>query len=508
MSSTNRNIIRSVVLIIYVLIIGGVIYGISSVFSYLNTGADRTKILHTEIKKVDYYLPKVAWTSLENEGRPMDKETQKNIEEDYLDAWYIKQVALHTNRTDGIDDYYTKHAREVIYNYVKFNTQNNTYIKSTTLNHQLKIDFFSADGKLIALTDEYVTEYRKVFKEDILLDEFKDVSTYKIIMLLEDGFWRIRHLKKETSHVLEYERLSGRQSIEQVNGIKGVNYYPQKCPWDMYSDCFNKEDIIKDFALVNSAGLNTIRLFVPYKDFGGAHVLEERLEKLQMTLDALEENNLKAVVTLFDFYGNYGVLDWTLNQRHLETIVSRFKNHEAILAWDIKNEPDLDFESRGKNNVIAWLKEMVSYVKVLDSKHPVTIGWSSPEAGVYLKDYVDFVSFHYYQDVDEFEESYKTLKSKVGEKPIILQEFGMSSYRGVWNPFGASEDGQAEYHQKMQNAFKSHNVQFISWTLYDFEHIPTSVVGRLPWRKQAQKEYGFIDVKGAKKSSFKFISKH
>lgn len=502
----NKTIIRVVVIILYLLILGLIIFGISSVFSYLNTGADRSKILHTEIKKVEYYLPKVEWTSIVNEGRPLDEQTLKNIEGDYLDAWYVRQVALKVNKMEGVFDYYTEHAREDIKTIIDYNKQAKVQIESTTLSHQIKVDFFSADGKLIALTDENVVEYKRVFKSKEVVSELKETSNYQIIMLLEDGFWRIRHLKKVASDINENMFLE-HSNLEDVKHIKGINYYPQDCAWNMYGDCFKAETLKADFKIIKESGLNSVRIFVPYLDFGSAFVLEEKLNKMDTVLNLLQEYDLKAVVTLFDFYGNYEVLDWTLNQRHIDGIVERFKNHESILAWDIKNEPDLDFKSRGKMDVLAWLEEMIVYVKDIDTLHPVTIGWSSPEKALYLKDEVDFVSFHYYKSINKFEEAYNTLKSKVDGKPIVLQEFGRSSYRGFWNPFGYSEEDQMVYYKTMQDIFKTNNVQFMSWTLYDYETIPVSVVGRLPWRKQLQKKYGFIDANGNPKPSFTFIAK-
>lgn len=505
MINLNKTIIRSIVLIGYLLILGLVIFGISSVFSYLNTGADRSKILHTEIKKVDYYLPKVEWTSLENEGRPMDAQTLTNIEADYLDAWYVRQTALKVNKMEGVYDYYTKHARKSIKEYIDFNKKTNVEIESTTLEHHIKVDFFSADGKLIVLTDKGVVEYKRIYKSEQVIDEIKTVSDYKIIMLLEDGFWRIRHLKKVFTET-DKRHLSRSERIGEIHNIKGINYYPQLCPWEMYGSCFDEDVIRADFKRIKRSGLNTIRIFVPYIDFGSAHVTEDKLLKMQTVLDLLEKEGLKAVLTLFDLYGNYDVLDWTLNQRHIEQVVGRFKDHEGVLAWDIKNEPDLDFKSRGQVNVLSWLKEMVGFIRVIDSKHPVTIGWSSPEAAVLLKSQVDFVSFHYYKSKEKFTSAYQTLVAEVGDKPVVLQEFGLSSYQGWWNPFGHSEEDQAMYYKTMQNSFKTNEVQFMSWTLYDFEHIPVSVVGRLPWRQHLQKKYGFIDINGKEKPSYRFIS--
>ena len=100
------------------MIVALIISGISALFSYLNTGADRSKMLHTEIRKVEQYIPKVAWEPLQNEGRAMDNQTLNALENDYLDAWYVKQVAYRTNKTAGIKDYYTDSARKNILDFI------------------------------------------------------------------------------------------------------------------------------------------------------------------------------------------------------------------------------------------------------------------------------------------------------------------------------------------------------------------------------------------------------
>jgi len=504
MVNLNRNILHTILIASYIVIIALIVYGVSALFSYLNTGADRSKMLHTEIKKIEQYLPKLIWSPLNNEGRLMDNENLTNLQNDYLDAWYVKQVAYKTNKVAGIKDYYTESARKNLYNFIDLNKAEDITIESTTLNHNPTLEFFSLDGKLAVITDKNVVEYKRVFKAEEFILKTTESSTYKIVFLLEDGFWRIRHIVKQDSQPFIAEN----QKIKTDNlTIKGINYYPQATPWDMFGKKFSKDIISKDFKIIKDAGLNSIRIFVQYADFGKANVNPKKLKKLKQTLDAAEENNLKVVVTLFDFYGDYSVLNWTLNQRHAEKIVNTFKNHKALLAWDIKNEPNLDFESRGKENVIAWLDKMIDLVKSVDNKHAVTIGWSNIESATILKDKVDIVSFHYYEDLEQFDSAIKTLKKEIPNKALVVQEFGLSSYSGLWNPFGNSEDDQAEYYKTIQSIISKNNIEFMSWTLYDFDYIPTEVVGRLPWRKNTQKYFGFIDSNGNKKPSFKYISK-
>lgn len=504
MTGINKNILRSVLVLSYIAIIAFVLFGIGSLYSYLNTGADRSTMLHTEIKKINQYLPKITWAPLNNEGRPMDEQTLNAIENDYLDAWYVKHIAYKSNTLSGIDDYYTESARENINALVEQNRSKNISIEGTTLEHHPTLNFFSEDGQLAVITDENVIEFKRVFENEILILETTEQATYKIIFLLEDGFWRIRHMIKESSKDYKDAYI---QATNNIDKIKGINYYPHASPWEMFGDTFDADTISKDFKIIKDAGLNSIRIFVQYDDFGKANIITEKLNKLKKVLDLAEAEELKVVVTLFDFYGDYSVLNWTLNQRHAETIVSTLKNHNALLAWDIKNEPNLDFKSRKKELVVAWLDKMIDLVKSTDPKHPVTIGWSNAESAPILKDKLDFISFHYYEDLDDLEKIYLNINSEVPSKPIAITEFGLSSYKGIWNPFGNNEEDQSAYHKEAQAIFSEKEINFMSWTLYDFVEIPKEVVGRLPWRKKAQEHFGFINKNGESKPAFKYIAK-
>ncbi|MDP5081627.1 MAG: cellulase family glycosylhydrolase [Winogradskyella sp.] len=504
MSKMNTNILRSLLLLSYVIIIALVIYGFGAIYSYLNTGADRNKMLHTEVKQIDQYLPELEWAALTNDGRTIDAQTLTAIKNDYLDAWYVKYIAYKTNTKQGIDDYYTDSASENIYSIIALNSENKTTIEATTLEHHPNLEFFSEDGQLAVLTDHDVIEFKRIFSNEKLITEVTEKSSYTVTLLLEDGFWRIRHLVKIKSKPYVVKNQS---EAPKISELKGINYYPKANPWNMFGGNFDADIIASDFELITSAGLNSIRVFVPYEDFGKSSIDNDKITQLITLLDLAEIAHLKVMVTLFDFYGDYSVLDWTLTQHHAKTIVNALKNHNALASWDIKNEPNLDFESRGEELVTAWLNHMIDFVKSQDPNHAITIGWSNAESAPILKDKLDFISFHYYEDLDDLETTFKDLKTKITDKPIVITEFGVSSYRGLWNPLGNSEDNQADYHKTIQSVFTKNDIPFMSWTLYDFSEIPKEVVGRLPWRQNAQKHFGFIDEMGIKKPSFKYISK-
>jgi len=494
----NKRLYRILILAGFILINVGILFGIGQVIAYLNTGADRSKMLHLDVEQERHYSPEVAWVVLENPGRPIEAANRKKIERDYLDAWYIKNTALYTGDDAGVFNHFTENARAKIGALLAQQKKDNAYVESTTLSHHLTLEFYSADGTLAVLTDKNVLGVERIFQNERFMYERRFNEDYKIILLLEDGFWKVRHFEKTGVH--KSAPLIAEVSIHDEL-LEGINYYPQESPWDTFGENFKATVLKEDFKTIKDLKLNTIRVFIGYEDFGKAQVSEEKLDKLELLLNEAEKANLKVMITLFDFYGDYRLQDWTLTNKHLNTIVSRVKNHPALFAWDLKNEPNLDFDTRGEREVLAWLDQSVHYLKQLDSLHPVTIGWSSPEAALQLIDKVDMISYHYYQDLDGLSTAHAMLTSAT-EKPVVLQEFGISSYSGIWNAFGGSEENQYEYYREFFKIQKRDSINYLSWTLFDFGEIPSRVAGKLPWRKNKQAYFGLIDVHGGENNAY------
>ena len=499
-------IYRPLLIISFIAVNALIIYGLASTWSFLNTGADKSTILHITAEIESAYRPKFNWTLEGQEGRDLEKQTLKDIERDYKSAWYVRYNALASNNPYGLGDYYTDDAQKFLFNLLDGNRSQNVFFRGTSITHNPEFLFYSLDGKLVVFNDMNVETFEETYKSGELVFSGIDVSSYQVTMLLEDGFWRIRQLVKiEGSHQAKSE--NSVFTKEQIQKIRGINYYTKEHPWEMFGKNFDQKQIEADFKLIKEMSFNSVRIFVPYEEFGGANVQEEYLEQLKSLLDIAQNHDIKVMITLFDFYGNYDVLDWTLTNRHAETVVNSVKDHPAIFSWGIKNEPDLDFESRGKDKVIAWLTNMTKQVRIWDSTHPITIGWSTPESASELMDEVDYVSFHYYGDADNFQESYLQLKSEVEDKALVLQEYGFSSYSGIWNGFTNSENNQKKYLTEIQQVIEKENIPYYFWTLYDFEKVPSKVAGRLPWRKAKQKHFGIIDTQEKPKPSHDIFPK-
>tara|TARA_Y100000815_G_scaffold273897_1_gene306394 strand:+ start:3298 stop:4812 length:1515 start_codon:yes stop_codon:yes gene_type:complete len=482
-----------------------VIYLLAQAYGFFNSGAERATMLNLTAPETSVYQPGFSWVNIDNPSRSLDKSAQKALEIDYLNAWHARQLALYSNDLKFLEDHYTDEGLVTMQAVLEHNAAQNIQIESTTLSHELDLEFYSEDGQIAVLTDHHVEEVQYIYQDELLKAHSDEVTSYEIIMMLKDGRWRIRHLARQVASSQDTLERPGTARMPQSQ-LKGVNYYPQDSPWDTFGQNFNVETLADDLAIIKDLDLNTIRIFVGFEDFGKEYLIPEKVEKLKQLLDTAQQADIKVIVTLFDFYGDYSVFDWPASVKHATALVTRFKDHPAVLAWDIKNEPDLDFASRGKERVLGWLHTMIKTVRSIDRDALVTIGWSNAGAAPLLQEEVDLVSFHYYGKVEGYQKTFQALKNKV-DKPLMLQEFGLSTYRGLWSPFGNSQNAQREFYAHMLEVLTWEDTHFTFWTLYDFKDVPTGVVGRLPWRKKPQTAFGILDVQGEKKAAYNVFKK-
>ena len=171
------------------------------------------------------------------------------------------------------------------------------------------------------------------------------------------------------------------------------------------------------------------------------------------------------------------------------------------MAYDLKNEPDLDFEHNGKKKVLQWLTYIIEKARYYDPNHLLTIGWSNPEDAVLLADQLDFVSYHYYRDPKYLALDMLTLKEAVN-RPLLLGEFGIPSNKKWYYPVGYSQSEQRDYLSKMKIEMEANGLPYLLWTLHDFDAIPSEVFGYKKWAHSKQKYFGLLDKNGKKKPAY------
>jgi hypothetical protein len=201
-----------------------------------------------------------------------------------------------------------------------------------------------------------------------------------------------------------------------------------------------------------------------------------------------------AIVTLFDFYPSastapYSATDYLSSTHHISTVVNTIGiTNPIVLAWDIKNEVDRDYHL-GKDMVKAWLTEMVSYTRGLDPNHLVTIGFYgavtgtscydpaitntlaySPAIAAEFASTVDFVSMHYFSSERCFGRDIQALQFLIGDKPLVLEEFGLHTMVAGDDPH--TEIEQAAYYNALLSLSEANGLAgYLFWTLNDFSYI-------------------------------------
>ncbi|KAF3602798.1 hypothetical protein Bca4012_091066 [Brassica carinata] len=216
-----------------------------------------------------------------------------------------------------------------------------------------------------------------------------------------------------------------------------------------------------DFAIAEAKrlGIKMIITFVNnYSDFGGRKQYVEWAKSQGQVANSED-----------DFYTNPLVKQFFKN--HVKTMVDRvntftkiaYKDEPTIMAWELMNEPQCKADPSGKT-LTAWIGEMATYVKSLDSKHLLSTGLegfygdSSPQRKASLNpvaanvlgtdfianhffDAIDFASIHSYPDLwfpnlnetsrleflRKWLEGHMEDAQNILKKPLILGEFGKPS---------------------------------------------------------------------------------
>jgi len=190
--------------------------------------------------------------------------------------------------------------------------------------------------------------------------------------------------------------------------IKGICYHPVP----IGSDLRSFETIEEDLALMVEAGINTIRVYAP---------IEEK-----DVLDKIEAAGLKVIIGFgYDQNGFYDMVSGSFIN-----YVNTYKNHNAILMWELGNEYNYHpewFEGDLKN----WYVDMNNAAALIhenDPNHLVTTAHGDlPDAmALSLSPNIDVWGMNVYRMVEP--ESIFPEWEAVSSKPMYLSEAGGDSY--------------------------------------------------------------------------------
>jgi len=207
--------------------------------------------------------------------------------------------------------------------------------------------------------------------------------------------------------------------------IKGICYHPVP----KGSDQRSFENLTEDLTLMAEAGINTIRVYSPITE--------------KWVLDEMAAAGMKLIVGFgYNQGGYYDILSGSFID-----YVNNFKDHDAILLWELGNEYNYHpewFEGDMQNWYDA-LNNAAELIHQADPKHPVTTAHGElPDTQALTScPNIDVWGMNVYR-WDNPEEIFRQWE-KISSKPMYLSEAGADSYMVVdSNGYAKGENEKAQ----------------------------------------------------------------
>jgi hypothetical protein len=268
--------------------------------------------------------------------------------------------------------------------------------------------------------------------------------------------------------------------------LKGVNYYPQWRPWSPMWRAWDGPQTERELRMAREQlGINVLRVLVPYnfkgEKEGDGRVPSQLIERLREMAQIAGSQDMRLIVTLFDFYKNFasgGSAGERENIEYLRKLLPYFANDERILAWDLHNEPDHydRWKDGDQMRVLAWLARMADEVHRLAPNQLVTVGMGEYQNlllpgpdGRRVVDYSDLISIHLY-DAGAARRALETVRAGT-TKPIIVEEFGWPTGPRCLRNY--DEATQVVLYREVLAAAEPYAAGVVAWTLRDYDAGPT-----------------------------------
>ena len=292
-----------------------------------------------------------------------------------------------------------------------------------------------------------------------------------------------------------------------VNGesfyMKGICYHPVKIGKTKRSFDNLDDDII----LMKEAGINTIRVYEPIDDIN--------------VLDKLGNAGIKVVISFgYNQKGKFDIVSGTFIN-----YVRKYKNHEAILMWELGNEYSYNPQWFG-GDIKNWYKAMELVSQIIQIEDPDRLV-SSAHGDLPSKDALNIASsiqvwgmnvYRWDKPASIFSEW-----QAISDKPMYFAELGADSYMTkATNKYtkGINEQAQADANEIILNEVLSNYDKNIGSFVFQFTDglwkagnpskqdtggsAPNS--DGTPYDGTANEEYwGIVDINRNKKITFDVI---
>ena len=285
--------------------------------------------------------------------------------------------------------------------------------------------------------------------------------------------------------------------------IKGICYHP--VPKGGTSRDFSP--LKEDLAIMKEAGINTIRVYKPITE--------------EWVLDAISDAGMKVIMGFgYNQDGDYDILSGTFVD-----YIEMYKNHDAILMWELGNEYNYHPEwfEGDIRNWYTRLEAATRLIHQIDKDHPVTTahGELPDSLAMAMVPSIDVWGMNVYR-WDNPENIFEQW-AEISVKPMYLSEAGGDSYmttsRDEYQE-GVNEQAQADANRNILDDVFSNKEIGSGVTLFQFTDgwwkagnpesqdpggwAPNS--SGVPYDGTPNEEYwGIVDIDRNKKATFSVV---
>lgn len=248
----------------------------------------------------------------------------------------------------------------------------------------------------------------------------------------------------------------------------------------------------KPFVIQGAAGDPNLK---ELSEIGGNTLRVYDTVNLNNILNEAEKYNIAVIVDIpiarYDkLYFNYKDKDYQKEvKQEVQELVSKYKNHSALLIWNLGNEIDFPFTLFG-NGFTRTYNELINIIHEVDPNHPVSTSIKGRRGFVPLflnAPKLDIFSYNVFGALHELENNLRTLGPINGTFPYYLSEWGNN---GPWESTSTSWSSHIEPFSSEKAKQIKRNNEFI------IEHNKTNSIGALIfyWGKKQETTHTWFSL--------------
>lgn len=278
----------------------------------------------------------------------------------------------------------------------------------------------------------------------------------------------------------------------------GVNYWPRKTGVHMWKE-WDVESIDAEFRQMAELSLNACRVFLLWEDFQPAPcvISEDAMAKFDELVKISKTHGVGLIPTFFTGHmsGENWDVPWRSGRdpyedpfmlrdqvRLVREFAHRYKDEDAILLWDISNEPDIFQKPESVDAAWLWTHLLYRELKTHDPERQVTLGihatslfWPGPFRIGDVAEVNDILCVHPYplytelcpEPLDSLRSTYFVpfacrFTEGMGGKRVLLAEFGSTTQM-------AAPEVEARFHSvALHSALANGVIGALAWCFGDF----------------------------------------